>query len=204
MFRPNLASTEGVVGVAVLKRDIKKHEFVHTPSQSENYPYNKMKQGQLLVIRPNLSTIPLTYGCYLGETFVFAIGSPLAEEAEIYFSVPPLMPREHYDISVQRDLTTLYLNQLLPTVTRPSTLTSEDILTYDIELTDMTTAKLLFRSLLVTGYLPTHYFSLDEDKPKRVVMTFALLNHEHIEPFLHRYTGLPRELFEPRELFANY
>lgn len=199
MTRPNLGSNKGVVGIAILKRDIEDREFVHTPSESENYPYDKMKRGQLLGIRPNLSTLPLTYGCYLGETFVFGVGSPLAENAEFYFSTPPLMPKEEFDVDVQRELTRLYLNQLLPNVIRPANLTSKDELTHEIELTDMTTAKLLFRSLLVTGYLPTHYLSSDKDEPSRIIMTFALLallNPNYIELFLHCYTSLPSELFE--------
>lgn len=196
MLRPNLGSNQGVIGIAILKRDIEDREFVHTPSQSENYPYNKMKKGQLLGIRPNLSTLPLTYGCYLGDTFVFGVGSPLAENAEFYFSTPPLMPKEGFDVDVQRELTRLYHNQLLPNVIRPANLTSNDEVTHEIDLNDASSAKLLFRSLLSVGYLPTHLLTDDKGGQTRLIMTFALLNSNYIEPFLHIYTSLPNEIFE--------
>lgn len=196
MLRPNLGSNQGVIGIAILKRDIEDREFVHTPSQSENYPYNKMKKGQLLGIRPSLSTLPLTYGCYLGDTFVFGVGSPLAENAEFYFSTPPLMPKEDFDVDVQRELTRLYLNQLLPNVIRPANLTSNDEVTHEIDLNDVSSAKLLFRSLLSVGYLPTHLLTDDKGGQTRLIMTFALLNSNYIEPFLHIYTSLPNEIFE--------
>lgn len=79
-FKPNKKDHNGLKGYGVITKPIPKREFMHSYSESENFPYRKIFVGQRLTIYPNLSTTPQTYGLYLNDIHVCDVGSPLQKE----------------------------------------------------------------------------------------------------------------------------
>lgn len=188
-----------IEGLAILKRDLTPADFNHTAEEQNRFPYDQLKKGGGLTLKMNVSTHPFTYGFYVNDTCVFGIDSPLVNDLDLYFVTPPFMPLWSYDEATQRRLIQLHQAQIRAShrkVGHVSKVDDANEPTFTLDLTNLYASKLLFRSLLLTGCLPTQVVTDDLGKPQTVIMTYAIKNEAHVESFLACYPHLPSELFE--------
>lgn len=165
-FKPNMTHHLGVQGVAKFKNIPHEKQDIVFPNRHVNYDTQ-------LIIRPNLSIHPQTYGLYTQDRldYVCDLGSRMQRKyIDINLLAPPTVPihKGQFEVDSLKELAVLYVKQRIQQrQSRPTNSTIGINLSYKHQAYED------FQTLFTRGYIPTAILYSRRDEPVSIEMKIS-------------------------------